>query len=153
MGYGKERPCKKCTEPKLIVARGLCSSCFSRMKNLGRLEEFPTLKPAVKTIKFDLVKHLHRQKAFSLTAFGPGPRTEGVIDHIRKELKEVEAAPHDLEEWTDLILLSLDGAWRAGYTPEEVAESITAKLAKNETRTWPDWRTADPTKAIEHIRS
>lgn len=100
-----------------------------------------------------LIKHLYRQIAFSLKAFGPGARTEGVVDHICKELKEVLAAPHDLEEWTDLILLSLDGAWRAGYTPEEVADSVTAKLAKNEARTWPDWRTADPTKAIEHIRS
>lgn len=153
MGYGKERPCKKCTESKLIVARGLCSSCFSRMKNLGRLDEFPTLKPGVKLVKLDLVKHLHRQKAFSLNAFGPGCRTEGIIDHICKELKEVAAEPNDLEEWIDLVLLSLDGAWRSGHTPEEIVVALTAKLAKNEARTWPDWRTADPCKAIEHIRS
>lgn len=101
---------------------------------------------------FDLIQHIHRQIAFSLNAFGPGARTEGVIDHIRKELKEVEAAPHDLEEWIDLVLLSLDGAWRSGHTPEEIVAALTAKLAKNEARTWPDWRTAEPGKAIEHVR-
>ena len=30
---------------------------------------------------------------------------------------------------------------------------MTAKQVKNEARTWPDWRTADPNKAIEHDRS
>lgn len=38
----------------------------------------------------DLIAHLTRQAAFSRATFGPGPRTKGVIDHIRKELVEVE---------------------------------------------------------------
>lgn len=101
----------------------------------------------------NLVEHLHRQRQFSLKTFGPGARTAGVIDHIRKELKEVESSPHDLEEWVDLILLSLDGAWRAGFNPEEIALAILLKQKKNENRKWPDWRTADPSKAIEHDRS
>ena len=101
----------------------------------------------------NLIMHLHRQRQFSLNAFGPGDRTKGVIDHIRKELVEIEEAPHDLEERVDLILLALDGAWRAGFTPEEIAIGIQAKQLKNEQRTWPDWRTADPDKAIEHDRS
>lgn len=101
----------------------------------------------------DLVKHLHRQMAFSLKNFGPGNRTQGVLDHIRKELTEIEAAPHDLEEWVDVVLLALDGAWRAGFHPEQIAMAIEHKLAKNEKRNYPDWRTADPNKAIEHIRA
>jgi Protein of unknown function (DUF550) len=32
----------------------------------------------------------------ALTTFGPGQRTAGVIDHILKELIEVEQAPRDL---------------------------------------------------------
>jgi len=100
----------------------------------------------------DLIKHLHRQMAFSEKTFGPGVRTKAILDHIRKELKEIEAAPHDLEEWVDLVLLALDGAWRAGHAPEGIAEGIVAKLLKNENRDWPDWRTADPDKAIEHVR-
>jgi hypothetical protein len=100
----------------------------------------------------NLHDHLTRQMAFSLKTFGPGSRTKGVIDHIRKELEEVEAAPFDLKEWVDLILLSLDGAWRAGYTPGQICCAIEAKMTKNENRKWPDWRTAEPDKAIEHDR-
>ncbi len=103
----------------------------------------------------NLVRHLERQRAFSLGAFGPGTRVVGVIDHITKELVEIEeteAAGNDtLEEWVDVILLALDGAWRSGATPYEVAQAIRDKQAINENRTWPDWRTANPEKAIEHV--
>lgn len=101
---------------------------------------------------FDLVAHLHRQRAFSERTFGPGERTAGVLDHIRKELLELEQAPGDLTEWIDVVLLAFDGAWRAGHAPEAIAQALEAKQAKNEARTWPDWRTAEPGKAIEHVR-
>lgn len=101
---------------------------------------------------FDLVAHLHRQRTFSERTFGPGNRTAGVLDHIRKELIEIEAKPDDVSEWVDVILLALDGAWRAGFSPEQIAHAIAAKQAKNEARQWPNWRTAEPGKAIEHIK-
>jgi hypothetical protein len=101
----------------------------------------------------DLVAHLHRQRAFSEQTFGPGPRVAGVIDHIRKELVEIEATPSDISEWIDVVLLALDGAWRAGHSPEEIAAALEAKQTRNEGRRWPDWRTQDPNKGIEHDRS
>jgi len=101
----------------------------------------------------DLIKHLERQSKFSEATFGPGPRAEGICDHIRKELAEIADAPDDLTEWVDVVILALDGAWRAGYTPEEIAAAIEAKQTKNEGRQWPDWRTAAPGKAIEHVRT
>jgi hypothetical protein len=101
----------------------------------------------------DLHDHLVKQIAFSIRTFGPGSRTKALIDHIGKELKEIEADPLDLEEWVDLILLSLDGAWRSGHTPGAICCAIEWKLNKNENRVWPDWKTADPDKAIEHDRS
>lgn len=100
----------------------------------------------------DLIKHLYRQREFSRNTFGPGSRVNGVCDHIEKELKEVRANPNDIMEWVDLILLSFDGAWRAGFSPEEVAIAIEAKQTINENRTWPDWRTSNRDEAIEHIR-
>jgi hypothetical protein len=42
---------------------------------------------------FDLIAHLEKQREFSERTFGPGPRTAGVIDHIRKELREIESEP------------------------------------------------------------
>jgi hypothetical protein len=102
---------------------------------------------------FDFHAHLARQAAFSLKTFGPGPRTVGVCDHIRKELLEIEADPLDLGEWVDVVILALDGAWRCGGSPDQIIDGIVAKQTKNEGRNWPDWRSADPNKAIEHDRS
>lgn len=104
-------------------------------------------------IQFDLVAHLRRQMAFSAKTFGPGRRVQGVCDHIRKELIEVEDDDGPLSEWVDVILLALDGAWRSGATPEQIASAITAKQERNEGRVWPDWRTAPVGKAIEHDRT
>jgi hypothetical protein len=102
---------------------------------------------------FDMLAHLQRQREWSGRTFGPGTRAQGVVDHIRKELREIEADPGDLNEWIDVVILALDGAWRSGAKPEEIIAALAAKQTKNEGRVWPDWRTADPNKAIEHDRS
>lgn len=107
----------------------------------------------MKAPALDLVAHLSRQRRFSEVTFGPGPRTAGIVDHIRKELREIEAQPADLSEWIDVVILALDGAWRAGFTPEQIAAALEAKQTKNEGRTWPDWRTHPGDKAIEHVRT
>lgn len=96
--------------------------------------------------------HLTRQQGWSERTFGPGPRTRGVIDHIRKELVEIEADPLDLMEWVDVVILALDGAWRAGHAPQAIVDAIVAKQTKNEGRVWPDWRTRSEDEAIEHVR-
>lgn len=70
----------------------------------------------------------------------------------------------DPKEWVDVVLLALDGFWRAildeskgNLTDTEVAEIaceiIDAKQTKNEARDWPDWRTMSADRAIEHDRS
>lgn len=122
----------------------------------------------------DFESHLTRQIAFSRGAFGPGQRTAGVIDHIRKELVEVESATTDDErakEWVDVVILALDGLWRATQAVKDreyaelaweppyadeiactVVGAIVDKQNRNERRDWPDWRTAPADKAIEHVR-
>lgn len=102
---------------------------------------------------YDLVEHIERQHDFSLRTFGPGARTKGLIDHITKELREIERDPLDLMEWIDVIMLGLDGAWRSGHAPQQIVRALHDKLERNEERVWPDWRTADPDKAIEHVRT
>lgn len=101
---------------------------------------------------YDIVAHIREQREFSKRTFGPGSRAQGIVDHIRKELAEIEQNPTDLMEWIDVVLLALDGAWRAGYSPEVIAAALFAKLKRNQSRKWPDWRTAEPGKAIEHVR-
>ena len=98
--------------------------------------------------------HLERQRRWSEATFGPGTRLDGVVDHIRKELDEV--LTDDVEpstEWFDVIILGLDGAWRSGWSPQQIIDGLIGKQERNEGRVWPDWRHADPNKAIEHDRS
>lgn len=111
----------------------------------------------------DLKQHLIRQMVFSRATFGPGARTEGVIDHIKKELVEVAQSNGSPSEWVDVAILALDGLTRciwagsdykitADQCADEAVGYLIRKQARNERRDWPDWRTADPDKAIEHVR-
>lgn len=84
-----------------------------------------------------LVSYIQRQEEWSAKTFGNGVRTKGITAHIRKELLEIEATPHDVEEWIDVVILALDGAWRAGYSPEQIVAALEAKQAKNFKRTYP----------------
>ena len=102
----------------------------------------------------DLQGFVERLIAFSAATFGPANNnTAGILDHIEKEIKEVRSCGGaDLSEWVDIIILAIDGAWRAGFTAEEICIGLNVKQQINMKRKWPDWRTAAPGKAIEHIR-
>ncbi len=97
--------------------------------------------------------YIDRQRAWSENTFGPYPRLAGVIDHIRKELIEVAESDGDLSEWVDVLMLAFDGACGSGATSQAIIDALRAKLEINEQRDWPDWRTADRTRAIEHVRT
>jgi hypothetical protein len=111
----------------------------------------------------DLKQHLIRQMAFSHATFGPGERTASVIDHIRKELTEVELSEGDSAEWVDVVILALDGLTRRlafcngerndpGQVADIACNMIIGKQTRNEAGAWPDWRTVAPGKTIEHVR-
>ncbi|MGO1160406.1 dATP/dGTP pyrophosphohydrolase domain-containing protein [Brucella sp. C7-11G] len=94
-----------------------------------------------------------RQIEWSKKTFGPALRTLGILDHIRKELKEIEAEPHDLSEWIDVVILAMDGFWRHGGTVKDLMPRLLAKQQKNMARDWPDWRNMSEDSAIEHDRT
>lgn len=98
-----------------------------------------------------LSNYMKAQREFSLVTFGPGLRTKGILDHIRKECEEVEQDPLDSREWIDIALLAFDGAWRSGLDPDDFLIYMYEKLEKNKKRNWPDWR-GNQDRAIEHIR-
>lgn len=107
------------------------------------------------SLYYDLIKHIAQQQRWSRETFGPPCERgyEGVVDHLRKELQEIEDNPFDLEEWIDVITLAIDGAWRTGHDPQEIAKCLSDKLEKNKKRDWPNWRTQPAGKAIEHIKA
>ena len=99
----------------------------------------------------NLILYIRKQIDWSLATFGCGPRDESLCNHIRKEVEEIEAHPKDLEEWIDVIVLAIDGAWRAGYSPDQIAAMLEYKQQKNFARKFilPD----DPTQPCEHDRT
>ena len=106
-------------------------------------------------MKFDLRAHLYRQIEASKKNFGHDTSDEklaGILAHIKKELTEIEEDPRDLIEWIDVVILAFDGAWRAGYTPDQIVEALVFKQNKNESRKWPDWRLIPAMEPIEHDR-
>lgn len=74
--------------------------------------------------------------SWSLGEFGPGDRTEYILKHISSELEEVRADPGDVTEWADIVLLAIDGAWRAGHSAEVILDAIVQKAEKNQRRSW-----------------
>ncbi len=62
--------------------------------------------------------------------------------------KEVE----DYRRWISLAMFAM-GAYKAhGGTMDGLLFYMFKKQAKNMARDWPDWRTMEPGKAIEHVR-
>jgi len=76
---------------------------------------------------------------WSRATFGPdhvrGP--EGPLDHLRREALEAKAAPGDV---------------RAGFSSRVLVLEAARKLRVNVPRVWPDWRTADLSAPIEHVK-
>ena len=72
---------------------------------------------------------------WSLKTFGPGKRTRGLVEHIRRELDEILAKPDDLTEPVDVILLAMDLYARAGG--KSLMEDLRKKHNINTWRTWP----------------
>lgn len=98
----------------------------------------------------NLEAYYQRQIEWSGRTFGPGKRTRGIVEHIRKELDEVLAKPDDLSEWVDVVILAMDGFWRHGGTADGFMAALLAKQAKNFARKWPPPGPED--RAIEHVR-
>lgn len=101
---------------------------------------------------FDLADFISAHRDWSRETFGPDQRTESIVNHIKKELDEILENPTDLTEWIDVMILAIDGAWRAGHDPKQIVLALVNKSLVNMHRKWPDWRTLEPGAPTEHIR-
>jgi hypothetical protein len=89
---------------------------------------------------------------WSRKTFGEGPKVEGIIKHIQKELNEIRENPSNLEEWVDVMILAIDGAWRAGHAPLSIVKMLMSKQLKNRMREWPPISEQVEGQPTEHIR-
>lgn len=99
---------------------------------------------------FDFLAHLRRQFDLCERTFGPESRCDGFV-HVVKPWNELWGDPTDGSDWIDVMLAAIDGAWRTGFTPEQIVSALQEQQLMNESRT--DWRTSDPDKTIEHDRA
>ncbi len=97
-----------------------------------------------------LADYLKTQVKWSRETFGEGKRTLGICAHIAKELQEIRDDPTDLVEWIDVMILAMDGYWRAGGSPELLMWELRIKQDVNLSRKWPPPQPEDhPT---EHLK-
>lgn len=101
-------------------------------------------------MEFNFYKYVVDHMKWSMDTFGIGQRTEGLLKHISKEMEEVRESPNDLTEWIDIIILALDGAWRAGYSPLQICMALVQKQQANMLRKWPAQTSED--QPTEHIK-
>ncbi len=83
-----------------------------------------------------LGSYLERQREWSKRTFGVSRRTNGILQHIAKELREIASNPEDLVEWVDVVILAMDGYWRHGGEPKDIMAVLQAKQDINFARTW-----------------
>lgn len=101
----------------------------------------------------DLKSFWHEQAGWSQKTFGKdkerGPI--GPLKHLKKEVDEVLANRHDLEEYADLLFLVFDATRRAGFGFDDLLGACYFKLAKNRRRSWPAPTPGDD-EPVEHVR-
>lgn len=98
---------------------------------------------------FDLINEL---TVWSQQTFGSDEERDcrGPLEHLKKEIKEVESNPGDVTEWADMFLLYLDGLRRAGIGFPMLVEVAKRKLKYNQAR---QWNKAENGKVSEHVKT
>lgn len=108
------------------------------------LANYPPAQPAKDR---EQVRSEHAE--WSQATFGNvGP--VGPLKHLRREVLETIAKPHDLIEWADMQFLLWDAQRRAGITDEQITQAMIDKLAVNKQREWPEPKDGEPRL---HIKS
>ena len=95
-----------------------------------------------------IAEYIVDQRNFSKRTF-KNSNCNSVVAHIKKEIEEVQANPYDLMEWIDIIILSLDGYWRAGGDPFSFMDLMERKLEINKNR---KWGVPDKDGVVEHLK-
>jgi hypothetical protein len=108
-------------------------------------------------VSFTLGEFASQQQQWSEKTFGPNDvrGAKGPLMHLELEVQEAIKAigtPELLEELADCLFLIVDATWRSGYWTSDLLSAAMAKLDKNKSREWGDWKQKDPNAPIEHKR-
>lgn len=72
-----------------------------------------------------------------------------ILAHLRKETHELEAAPKDIMEFADCMMLLLDAASYQGIHASDILRACGEKLVINKAR---KWGAPNAQGFVEHIR-
>lgn len=136
----KKVACWSCQNEVEIAAISDCDGCCPKCGTRIHLDEEPYIAPLSAPDR-DQVRREHAE--WSQATFGNvGP--VGPLKHLRREVLETIAKPHDLIEWADMQFLLWDAQRRAGITDEQITQAMIEKLAINKQRSWPEPKGGEP---------
>lgn len=136
----KKVACWSCQNEVEIAAISDCDGCCPKCGTRIHLDEEPYIAPLSAPDR-DQVRREHAE--WSQATFGNvGP--VGPLKHLRREVLETIAKPHDLIEWADMQFLLWDAQRRAGITDEQITQAMIDKLAVNKQREWPEPKDGEP---------
>lgn len=132
--------CWSCRNEVEISAIGDCDGYCPKCDAPIDLDEEPYTSPQPAPDR-EQVRSEHAE--WSQATFGNvGP--VGPLKHLRREVLEAIAKPHDLIEWADMQFLLWDAQRRASITDEQITQSMIEKLAINKARQWPAPKDGEP---------
>lgn len=132
--------CWSCRNEVEISAIGDCDGYCPKCDAPIDLDEEPYTSPQPAPDR-EQVRSEHAE--WSQATFGNvGPI--GPLKHLRREVLEAIAKPHDLIEWADMQFLLWDAQRRAGITDEQITQAMIEKLAVNKQREWPEPKDGEP---------
>ncbi len=66
----------------------------------------------------------------------PNQPLAGKLEHLRREVHELQENPRDLSEWADVFILLLGSAAKAGIAAPELIAIAHEKMDINDSRKW-----------------
>lgn len=151
------RKCEKRYAEAIVCIQNLLDELDALREERKRLDKtrdgvraVPGKRPVESPYSLSIPSLLAEHIPWSKATFGPGARTGGITKHIEKELDEIRQNPTDLMEWIDVIILALDGAWRAGHPPQHIEQALASKLDCIRQREYP--MPASEDEPSEHVR-
>jgi len=100
-------------------------------------------------ISQEMLDFFQEMRNWSEITFGEDDGT-GTAKHLAKEALEAAENPKDIMEWADCLMLTTDGAYRAGYSLEQLLEAVVKKFEICKKR---KWLPPNAEGIIEHDRS
>lgn len=131
---------------------GLWNMCHAMLDDVASGKVQPVLIRDPEAFGRGMVKLLTEHAEWSQATFGTdavrGPN--GPLEHLKDEVVEAQAKPHDILEFADCFLLLMDALRRAKHTPDQLLEAAVKKLHINKTER--KWETpVDPDSPVYHV--